>query len=101
MPGGRTAALTNSSFPLPHTCVTGVELYSDLCLADALLHYGLADEVVFHGKPFPWFVSDVTRDDFDETLAICLAEAPAGAQASSRVGGRRRVIIRLCHERAP
>ena len=64
--------------------MTGVELYSDLCLADALLHYGLADEVVFHGKPFPWFVSDVTRDDFDETLAICLAEAPAGAQASGR-----------------
>ena len=62
--------------------MTGVELYSDLCLADALLHYGLADEVVFHGKPFPWFVSDVTEDDFDETLAICLAEAPAGAQAS-------------------
>jgi len=53
----------------------GLELYSDMCLADVLLQYGLADEVVFHGKPMPWFVSDTLASDFDETLRWCTEEA--------------------------
>ncbi|GAX79057.1 hypothetical protein CEUSTIGMA_g6497.t1 [Chlamydomonas eustigma] len=56
---------------------SGLELYSDLCLADVLIHYGLADEAVFHGKPFGWFVSDTTREDFSETIEMCAA-APQG-----------------------
>lgn len=44
------------------------ELFTDLCLADFLVTYGLADVVVFHGKSIPWFVSDVTKPDFDNFL---------------------------------
>jgi hypothetical protein len=64
---------------------SGLELYSDLCLGDALLAYGLADEVVFHGKPFAWFVSDTTEDDFHETLELCAAPDPSGSEAWSPV----------------
>jgi hypothetical protein len=50
------------------------------------VHYGLADEIVFHGKPFAWFVSDVTRDDFEETLSLCLdAGGPQQQVSRSRV----------------
>lgn len=44
------------------------ELFTDLCLADFLVTYGLADVVVFHGKSIPWFVSDVTKPDFDNFI---------------------------------
>ncbi|KAG1678797.1 hypothetical protein FOA52_012837 [Chlamydomonas sp. UWO 241] len=60
---------------------SGLELYSDLCLGDALLACGLADEVVFHGKPFAWFVSDTTEKDFAETLNLCAAPDPFGSEA--------------------
>jgi hypothetical protein len=45
-----------------------------------LCRYDLADTIAFHGKPFPWFVSDVTRDDFYQTLALCRSATgvPAG-----------------------
>lgn len=44
------------------------ELFTDLCLADFLLTFGLADVVIFHGKSIPWFVSDVTKPDFEDIL---------------------------------
>lgn len=44
------------------------ELFTDLCFADFLLTFNLADTVVFHGKAIPWYVSDVTKPDFDSTL---------------------------------
>lgn len=44
------------------------ELFTDLCLADFFITYGLADFIVFHGKSIPWFVSDVTKPDFDHFL---------------------------------
>ena len=47
----------------------GFELVTDLILADFLLAAGLATEVRFHGKSFPWFVSDVTARDFHWTIA--------------------------------
>jgi hypothetical protein len=34
-------------------------------LADFLIQSGLATEVRFHGKRYPWFVSDVTKKDWD------------------------------------
>ena len=34
-------------------------------LADFLIQSGLATEVRFHGKRYPWFVSDVTKRDWD------------------------------------
>ncbi len=37
-------------------------------LADFLLQSGLAKQVHFHGKRYPWFVSDVTRKDWDWLL---------------------------------
>ncbi len=43
--------------------------FSDpICAADFLIQSGLAKEVRFHGKRYPWFVSDVTKKDWDWLL---------------------------------
>ena len=42
----------------------GFELVTDLVFADFLVSSGLVREIRFHGKSFPWFVSDVTVNDF-------------------------------------
>uniref|UniRef100_UPI00398F07F8 damage-control phosphatase ARMT1 isoform X2 n=1 Tax=Pristiophorus japonicus TaxID=55135 RepID=UPI00398F07F8 len=47
---------------------SGFELVTDLILADFLITSRLADEIHFHGKSIPWFVSDTTKRDFDWTL---------------------------------
>ena len=47
----------------------GFELFTDLVLADFLLTSGVCSQVVFHPKSMPWFVSDVTVDDFKSILA--------------------------------
>ncbi|XP_062406070.1 damage-control phosphatase ARMT1 isoform X2 [Sardina pilchardus] len=47
----------------------GFELVTDLVLADFLIASGVATEIRFHGKSFPWFVSDVTARDFEWTLS--------------------------------
>lgn len=46
----------------------GFELYCDLVYADWMIQSGLASEVRFHGKRFAWFVSDVTRKDWQWLL---------------------------------
>lgn len=46
----------------------GFELYCDCVYADYLIQSGLAKQVRFHGKRFAWFVSDVTRQDWDWLL---------------------------------
>ncbi|PIL31472.1 hypothetical protein GSI_06174 [Ganoderma sinense ZZ0214-1] len=46
----------------------GFELYCDCVYADFLIQSGLAKEVRFHGKRYPWFVSDVTKKDWDWLL---------------------------------
>ncbi|XP_076011044.1 damage-control phosphatase ARMT1 [Genypterus blacodes] len=46
----------------------GFELVTDLVLADFLVSSGLACEIHFHGKCSPWFVSDVTAQDFQWTI---------------------------------
>lgn len=43
----------------------GFELYCDFVYADWLIQSGICDQIVFHGKKLPWFVSDVTRKDWD------------------------------------
>ena len=43
----------------------GFELYCDLVYADWLIQAGVCKEVRFHGKRFAWFVSDVTKKDFE------------------------------------
>ena len=51
----------------------GFELVTDLVLADFLVASGLASEIHFHGKSFPWFVSDVTANDFQWTIKQTMA----------------------------
>ncbi|KAI3621896.1 duf89 domain-containing protein [Moniliophthora roreri] len=46
----------------------GFELYCDCVYADFLIQSGLAKEVRFHGKRYPWFVSDVTKKDWNWLL---------------------------------
>uniref|UniRef100_A0A0B7AYW8 Sugar phosphate phosphatase n=1 Tax=Arion vulgaris TaxID=1028688 RepID=A0A0B7AYW8_9EUPU len=46
----------------------GFELVTDLCFADFLMTSGLVSEIHFHAKAIPWFVSDVTQQDFHWTL---------------------------------
>jgi damage-control phosphatase, subfamily III len=36
--------------------------------ADFLIQSGLAKKIVFHGKRYPWFVSDVTKKDWSWLL---------------------------------
>lgn len=42
----------------------GKELFSDLYLAWYFLFNDVVDKVVFHLKPYPFFVSDATKEDF-------------------------------------
>lgn len=42
----------------------GKELFSDLYLACYFLYNDVVDKVVFHLKPYPFFVSDATKEDF-------------------------------------
>lgn len=37
-------------------------------IADFLLQSGLATQIRFHGKRYPWFVSDVTKKDWEWLL---------------------------------
>lgn len=52
----------------------GKELFSDLFLACYFLYLGLADEVVFHVKKYPFFVSDATENDFGFLLQSILTK---------------------------
>lgn len=51
----------------------GFEVVTDLVLADFLVSFGLVSEIHFHGKSFPWFVSDVTAKDFEWTIRQTMA----------------------------
>lgn len=52
----------------------GKELFSDLFLACYFLHLKFADEVVFHVKKYPFFVSDATENDFGFLLKSILTK---------------------------
>ena len=45
-----------------------MELSNSMSLADFLIQSGLAKQIRFHGKRYPWFVSDVTRKDWEWLL---------------------------------
>lgn len=42
---------------------SGFELFTDLCFAEFLLHAKLAENIHFHTKQIPWFVSDASKKD--------------------------------------
>ncbi|RSH77335.1 uncharacterized protein EHS24_003294 [Apiotrichum porosum] len=73
----------------------GFELYCDLVYADWLIQAGICSQIVFHGKRIPWFVSDVTRKDWDWILnTACLhghlfEDAPEEDMHQLRAMGRR------------
>lgn len=46
----------------------GFELFTDLCLAEFALRKSVVDIVHMHYKAMPWFVSDVTYQDFMWTI---------------------------------
>ena len=46
----------------------GLEIITDLALSEFLVDRNLVDKVVFHGKSFPWYVSDVTARDYKWVL---------------------------------
>ncbi|CBQ69928.1 conserved hypothetical protein [Sporisorium reilianum SRZ2] len=50
----------------------GFELVTDMIFADWLLTTPHVDQVVFHPKNMPWFVSDVTPPDFRHTIESLL-----------------------------
>jgi hypothetical protein len=55
----------------------GIELGFDFLLAHFLLKNGLTDKITFYLKPYPFFVSDATEDDFlAEVLAFSEASDP-------------------------
>ncbi|WTW97872.1 damage-control phosphatase ARMT1 family protein [Streptomycetaceae bacterium NBC_01309] len=62
----------------------GPELLPDLVLVDHLLHTGLAEAVVLHVKPHPYYVSDATPAD----AFACLRRLRAASGAAAEVGER-------------
>lgn len=61
----------------------GFELVTDLVLADFLVSAGLAKQIRFYGKSIPWFVSDVTKQDFEWTIMQVLASNHKWMSASA------------------
>nr|XP_032803595.1 damage-control phosphatase ARMT1 isoform X1 [Petromyzon marinus] len=51
----------------------GFELFTDLVLAEFLLASKLVDQIHFHGKCMPWFISDVTKEDVNFTVHLLMA----------------------------
>ncbi|XP_035785651.1 damage-control phosphatase ARMT1-like isoform X1 [Anopheles albimanus] len=47
---------------------SGYELFTDLCLADFIIHHRIASKVCFNVKAIPWYISDVTPKDMQWTL---------------------------------
>ncbi len=63
----------------------GTELLADLALADFLLEARLADEIVLHLKPQPFFVSDAMPQDVLDGLAALPAGGPHAARLARRL----------------
>eukprot|EP01147_Barroeca_monosierra_P003418 gene3418-8291_t len=58
----------------------GIEVFADLCLGHWFVNAGHAAKVVFHGKAYPWFVSDVTNDDLEWMLQELAAYKEGSAE---------------------
>ncbi|XP_053679891.1 damage-control phosphatase ARMT1-like [Anopheles nili] len=65
---------------------SGYELFTDLCLADFIVHHKLAPKVCFNVKAIPWYISDVTPKDLQWTLDTFADHAePILAQFGTRL----------------
>lgn len=62
----------------------GTELLMDLALADFLLDHGLVEQVVFHLKPQPFYVSDAMPAD----VRAGVASLPGGGPLAAALGQR-------------
>ncbi|WP_042382308.1 damage-control phosphatase ARMT1 family protein [Streptacidiphilus melanogenes] len=76
-PGGNVALVADNA---------GSEMVADLVLVDHLLARGLADQVVLHVKPAPYYVSDALLAD----VADCLRRLWSGEGAARAVAERLR-----------
>ena len=47
---------------------SGYEVFTDFCLAAFLIAHKLASKIRFYVKRYPWYVSDVTTNDFYWTI---------------------------------
>ncbi len=63
---------------------TGLELGYDLLLTDFLLEHELAQTVVYHAKPFPTYVSDVSVPEVEEMISFLLQDGDAGLCSLAR-----------------
>ena len=54
-------------FMVRSCCLPG-NMEIEFPIADFLLQSGLATQIRFHGKRYPWFVSDVTKKDWEWLL---------------------------------
>ncbi|PIA13744.1 DUF89 domain-containing protein [Coemansia reversa NRRL 1564] len=61
----------------------GFELLQDVLLAHWLVAVGVAKKVVFHPKRIPWYVSDVTNDDFHWLVNVIRDPSLVGATGLS------------------
>ncbi|CAB3397488.1 unnamed protein product [Caenorhabditis bovis] len=66
----------------------GIELVCDLVLAEYFLSMRFADKIVVHGKSYPWFVSDVTKQDFDWTINALMNSTEICQKLASRLQKR-------------
>jgi Damage-control phosphatase ARMT1-like domain len=70
-------------------------------LADFLIQSGLAKQIRFHGKRYPWFVSDVTRKDWEWLLNTMIygqlfpKASEAELESLRRLGARWKVRMDL------
>ncbi|KAJ2007521.1 Hairy/enhancer-of-split with YRPW motif protein 2 [Coemansia thaxteri] len=58
----------------------GFELLQDVLLAHWLVLVGIAKKIVFHTKRVPWYVSDVTNEDFRWLVNVAQTPSLIGAK---------------------
>lgn len=62
---------------------SGYEFFTDLCLASFLIAHNIADKVNFYIKETPWFISDVTFQDFQWVIQSMIKSSD---QSLTRLG---------------
>ena len=82
----------------------GVWISLERCMsADFLIQTGLAKQIRFHGKRYPWFVSDVTKKDWEWLLNSMVygqlfpKASEVEVESLRRLGARWKVSVSLLH----